>query len=68
MVITRQIEEECLNINWVGKRLEQVETFEHPGTVIIVDGKSDEEINYWLQKVNQIYFLISVLKPEQLLI
>jgi hypothetical protein len=55
-VITKTKNREHLNITWEEEQLEQVERFEYLGTVVIADGKTEEEIKHRVQKANQIYY------------
>lgn len=59
MKVSKQPEREGLVIEWEGKVLEEVNTYEYLGTVIASDGTLDEEINNRLQKASKLYFSIN---------
>jgi hypothetical protein len=50
MVITKNKNREPLHISWEEEQFEQVERFEHLGTIVTADGKIYEEINHRVQK------------------
>jgi hypothetical protein len=42
-----------LNVKWEGKRMEKVAKMEYLGTIMILNGKINTEINNRMQKANQ---------------